>query len=62
MSTSTKRKKARKQTVYVLTGGFNYERTCVLGVYSTRRRAEKAEAADTGGFDDYTIDAVVVNA
>lgn len=62
----TPRRKRRRQTVYVLTGSYQYENTVVIGVYSTRKRAEKARevnsAERTTTYDYYSIDGVVVNA
>lgn len=59
-----KRRKPRKRTVYVLTGSYSYESTHVLGVYSTRKRAEKARSTGSHGlatdYDFYSIDGCIL--
>lgn len=54
------KRKPRKRTVYVLTGSYSYESTHVLGVYTTRKRAEKARSTGSHGsatdYDFYSID------
>lgn len=44
----------RKQYVYVLIGNYNYEGSTVLGVFRSRRGAEKYQAV-CAGYDDYDI-------
>lgn len=60
-----KRRKPRKQTVYVLTGSVAYENTNVLGVFTSRKRAEarrETHAADRNNhYDYYSVDGIVVN-
>ena len=56
------KRRKRRQVVYVLTGSYAYENTVVVGVYSTRKRAEKARAANTTKYDYYSVDGVTVNA
>lgn len=60
-----KRKKPRKRTVFVLEAIVHYESSTVSGVYSTKRRAEKAQAALEAlkGYqpDEYSITPHVVD-
>lgn len=52
-----------KRYVYVLMGEVHYETSTVLGVYSTKRRAEKAKDAHvTGWYDDYSVERFEVDA
>lgn len=73
MEDKPKRRKPRKQTVYVLTGSYEYENTHVLGIYTSSKRAEKAREAGqvrdeskpyphAWQYDFYSIDGIVVNA
>lgn len=58
-------KRKRTRRVWVLEAVYHYETATVSGVYSTKRRAEKAQAALEAlkGFqpDEYTINAHVVD-
>lgn len=60
-----KRRKPRKRTVYVLESITHYESSTILGVYSTKRRAEKAQQEHVAakGFqpDEYAITPHVVD-
>lgn len=59
-----KRKKPRKRTVYVLESIHMHYESSVSGVYSTKRRAEKALAALAANArrpDNYNVTAHVVD-
>lgn len=57
-------RKPHKRTVHVLESVVHYESSTVLGVYSTKRRAEKAQQEHVAkGFqpDEYSITPYVVD-
>lgn len=51
-----KKRKKRKHVGFVLQGSFDYEGGIPLGVYSTRKRAEKARDSDKGNYDSGNYD------
>lgn len=57
---SVPKPRKRNQYVWVLTGSVHYENTDVLGIYRTKLRAARAQAADTGNWDDYDITRMVI--
>lgn len=49
-------------TLYALLGGIYYEGVELLGVYSTRERAEEASKAPSfRGYDSYDVEEVTVD-
>lgn len=58
-------KRKTRRVVYVLEALVNYEGSTILGIYSTKRKAEKAQAKHVAGPgfqpDEYQIGRVVVN-